>query len=138
VGNQWYYEGEIITGATGQTFEAIVPGWYWTVVASEGCGADSSNHIYVNKTDPDEPGILVYPVPNDGHFTVSITLASPDTFTIHVYDHLGRKLHEVADLFVNKKYKEVFDLRPLPKGVYSVVFKCKDYQVVKKILVNKK
>jgi hypothetical protein len=37
---------------------------------------------------------------------------------------------------VKSKYKHVVDLRPrLPKGLYTVVFKCDDYQVVKKVLI---
>ena len=137
-GNQWYCQDTLITGATGQTYSASKSGWYWTVITTSGCSSDSSNHVYVDATDPGTvvPGILVYPVPNDGHFTISIIVLSPETFDIFIYNQLGQNVYEIRDLLVSNKFKKVVDLRPKAKGVYSVVFKGFDYQVVKKILIN--
>ncbi|MFZ4522400.1 MAG: T9SS type A sorting domain-containing protein [Bacteroidales bacterium] len=139
-GNQWYYQDTLIAGATGQTYNAVKPGWYWTVATSLGCSSDTSNHVYVDTTNPDilVPGILVYPVPNNGKFNVSITLLSQEMFNITIYNYLGKKMFEVPDFIVNGKYKQVIDLRPMAMGVYTIVFRCKDYTVVRKVLINRK
>lgn len=139
-GNQWYFQDTLIAGATGQTYEATEPGWYWSVVTVLGCSSDSSNHVYVDGTDPGkiDPGIKVYPVPNDGKFTVSISLLSPETFNISIYNCLGEKLYELADILVANQFKKVIDLRPKARGMYSVVFKSQEARVVKKILIDKK
>jgi hypothetical protein len=139
-GNQWFYQGNLVPDSTGQTFHAEQPGWYWAVVTKLGCTSDSSNHVYVDGTDPGEikPGILVYPVPNDGHFTISIILLAPETFNISIYNYLGERLYQLSDLLVASSFKRVIDLRPMPRGVYTVVFKCPGYTVVKKVLINKK
>jgi hypothetical protein len=83
-----------------------------------------------------EPGFWVYPIPNDGHFTVAISLPAEDTFDITVYNSLGIQIFELPGIVVKDRYKHVIDLRPkLPKGLYTVVFKCDDYRVVKKVLI---
>jgi len=139
-GNQWYYEGTLLTDSTGQTCYAGQTGWYWTVVTSLGCSSDSSNHVYFDATGPGKvvPGILVYPIPNDGQFTISITLLSPETFNVRMYNSLGKQIFELPDLLVNEKYKRVIDLRQLSKGIYTIVFKSAETSVVKKVLIVKK
>jgi hypothetical protein len=139
-GNQWYCGDTLIVGATGQTYTATRPGWYWAVVSENGCVSDTSNHVWINESDPAwlEPGIKVYPVPNDGRFTISIVLLAEETFDITIYNSLGEKVYEKPDLFVKNTYKEVVNLQSLRRGLYSVFFKCKDYEVVKKMIIDKK
>jgi hypothetical protein len=139
-GNQWYYEGTgAISGATGQTYLATITGWYWTVVQGTGCPWLESNHVYVLFTGQDEmksQNILLYPVPGDGLFTVSITSPEPEKFTILVYNQLGIKIFERNDLLVTGTIEQTIDIRPVTAGIYSVVFMCSDGTVVKKVLVR--
>jgi len=139
-GNQWYRNDTLIIGATGRTYLTTRQGWYWAVVSANGCVSDSSNHVWIDESDPAtlDPGIKVYPVPNDGRFTISIVLLAEETFDITIYNSLGEKVYEKRDLFVKSTYKELFNLPSLRRGLYSVFFKCKDYEVVKKMIVDKK
>jgi hypothetical protein len=140
-GNQWYFEGVLIPEATGQTYHALEPGWYWATTTSlTGCISDSSNHVYVDATDPGEiiPGILVYPVPNNGRFTISFALLSEETFSITIYNSIGKKCFEMPEVLVKSTLKQIVDLRPVSIGVYTVVIKCPDYSVVKQIVIVKK
>ncbi len=139
-GNQWYFEGTAIPDSTGQTISPELTGWYWSVVSQNGCNSDTSNHIYYDGFFPgpvtDKPGFWVYPVPNDGHFTVAISLPAEDVFDITVFNSLGMQIFEIPGIVVKNKFKRMVDLRPrLPKGLFTVVFKCDDYQVVKKVLI---
>ncbi len=81
--------------------------------------------------------INVYPVPNDGQFNVSIISASEETFSISIYNTLGLKVYEVMNIEVHGSLQKVIDLRPVPRGVYTVIFENSQNQVVKKIVVNK-
>ena len=141
-GNQWYFEGNIIAGATGQTYDANQTGWYWTVVTLDGCSSDTSNHIYVLvvgiEENPDASNFMVYPVPNNGRFTISIQLRAEETFTIGVINTLGKLVYEIRDVLVKGKYEKVIDLRPLAAGIYSVVFYGNNSKIVKRIIVNNK
>jgi hypothetical protein len=145
-GNQWYYSatlsgtGAPIPGATGQTYVATQDGYYWSVVTINGCSSDPSNrkYIIIVGIDSHSPtAINIYPVPNDGQFNVSITTASSESFSISVYNSLGVKIYEETKVDVNGSLQKMIDLRPVPNGVYSVVFVNSENQVVKKIIVNK-
>jgi hypothetical protein len=139
-GNQWYDLAGIISGATGQTYVATQTGYYWTIVTLNGCSSDTSNHkfILLEGIDPhSSAAINIYPVPNNGQFTVSITTASEESFSIRVYNNLGVKIHEESNVNVNGSLNKVIDLRPVANGVYTVIFENTLNQVVKKIVVNK-
>jgi hypothetical protein len=139
-GNQWYFEGNLITGATGQTYVATQDGYYWDVVTLNGCSSDTSNHKLILTTGIDQHSsavINLYPVPNDGQFNVSIITASEQSFSISVYSSLGVKIYEEAKVNVNGSLQKVIDLRPVPNGVYTVIFENSQNQVVKKIVVSK-
>jgi len=141
-GNQWYFEGTLIQGATAQTYDATLTGtgYYWSVVTLNGCSSDTSNHKLVITTGIDSHSsstINIYPVPNDGRFNVFITTASSESFSISIYNSLGVKIYEETKVNVNGSLQKVIDLRPVPNGVYTVIFENSQNQVVKKIIVNK-
>jgi small neutral amino acid transporter SnatA (MarC family) len=138
-GNQWYFEGTFISGATGQTYDATQDGYYWDVLTIDGCPSDTSNHKLIIVTGIDShysASINVYPVPNDGRFNVSIIDGFNESFSISVYNTLGVKIYEEINLKVIGSL-QVIDLRPLPNGVYTLIFENSQNKVVKKIVVNK-
>jgi hypothetical protein len=139
-GNQWYFQGTLIAGATGQTYVATQDGYYWDIVTLDGCSSEASNHLLILTTGIDQhssAAINIYPVPNDGQFNVSITTDSEESFSIKVYNTLGVKIYEETKVDVNGTLQKVIDLRPVPDGVYTVIFENSQNQVVKKIVVNK-
>jgi hypothetical protein len=139
-GNQWYYQGTLLVGATGQTYVATVDGYYWDVVTLNGCASDTSNHKLILTTGINQHSsavINLYPVPNEGMFNVSITTVSEESFSISVYNSLGVKIYEETKVEVNGSLNKVIDLRPVPNGVYTVIVEDSQNQVVKKIVVSK-
>ena len=145
-GNQWYYSttatgtGTLITGATSQTYDATLTGtgYYWVIVTLNGCSSAESNRELIITTGVENhagAGISLYTVPNDGRFTV--TFSSNDTYTINVFNNIGVKIYEEKNVEVNSATQKVIDLRPVPNGVYTVIFENSQNQVVKKIVVNK-
>ena len=140
-GNQWYYEGTILAGATGQTYTVVNnTGFYWCVVTVNGCSSPISNKVWLVVTGQQElqnNNFSIYPVPNDGKFTVSIVSPVQETYTIYIYNQIGAKIYELKDVQVNGTFEKQIDLRPVANGVYSVVFLNSVNKVVKKVLVNK-
>jgi hypothetical protein len=147
-GNQWYYSvthsgtGGPILGATGQTYDATQTGtgWYWSIVTLYGCSSDTSNHkliITVGIDSHSSSAINVYPVPNDGKFTVSIISPSQEPFIITVFTNLGIQILEVKDIHVNGHFDQVIDLRPVFNGIYTVVIRNSIYHIVKKVVVSR-
>jgi hypothetical protein len=139
-GNQWYFEGAMIPGATGQTYQATQSGWYWTVVTLNGCSSDTSNNVYIVITGI-EPlqasGFSLYPVPNDGKFTISMTTADAQSFDITIYNIVGVKVYVEKNVEVNGSMEKVIDLRPAANGVYTVVIRNSNSQIVKKMVVSR-
>ena len=145
-GNQWYFSatqggtGNIIPGATSQTYQATQTGWYWTVVNAGGCDSDPSLRVYILMVGVDElraGNSNIFPVPNDGKFTVSMTSASKENFTITVFNNLGVLIREIRDVQVNGRFNQVIDLRPVDPGIYMVVVRNSEQQIVRKIIVGK-
>ena len=139
-GNQWYFQGNAIQGATSQDYTATQTGYYWVIVNLNGCSSDSSNHKLILTTgigSPSPTEISVYPVPNDGRFNVSIVTPSAEIFDISVFNDLGVRIYQETNVEVSGTFKKVIDLRPVPNGVYTVIFEDTRNHIVKRIVVNK-
>jgi hypothetical protein len=138
-GNQWYLFGSPIPGATGQTYISTSDGEYWDIVTLNGCSSLESNHIlfYVGINAIESNNISIFPVPNDGQFTLSMTSPSKRLFTISVYNNLGIKIIEDEDIEVTGTVNHKIDLRPIQNGIYSVLIHNSVGQFVRKIVVYK-
>jgi hypothetical protein len=139
-GNQWYYEGAEIPGAVDQDYQATEEGYYWTIVTLNGCVSDESNHvqvIFVGLNDPEAGNFTIYPIPNDGKFTVTVVVPGEENFSINVYNNLGVKVFEKKDFFVSGKAQQIIDLVNPSKGIYTIVFQGENHSVIRKVVVTK-
>lgn len=139
-GNQWYYNGNMIPGATSQSHVAQYSGWYWCVVTLNGCPSDTSNNIYLTITGIEElPGISarIFPIPNNGKFTVSIDTRVPENLTILVYDWLDHKIINPIEINVDKNFEQVINLQQVPSGIYTLMIRNSENRIVRKVIVNK-
>jgi hypothetical protein len=137
-GNQWHFNGIHISGATGQTYVAGITGWYWTDVTLNGCISDTSNHVYMLITGVEEISesqFVVYPVPNGGIFTASITSPVHQSFNILIYNYIGQVIWKMTNIRVSGRFDQQIDLRPIPSGIYTVVLRNDEGVVTRKILI---
>ncbi|MEI6456462.1 MAG: T9SS type A sorting domain-containing protein [bacterium] len=138
-GNQWYLNGEAIQGANDSLLVANWIGDYFTIIDNGTCASETSNHILVGTTgveNQETMNFTVYPVPNDGMFTSRIITSKTEKFDILVYNKLGQKIYDAKDIEVNGILRKVIDLRPVPNGIYTVVFLNEDHMVTRKVVVN--
>jgi hypothetical protein len=142
-GNQWYFNGALIVGATGQTYVADQSGDYTCIVTLDGCSSAISNVINIIITGTGDKNIAgtigVYPNPNDGQFVLAIegTAAQETTYDLFVVNNLGVKIFELNGLKVKGNFLKNIDLRPAPNGVYTIILKNNDQNILRKIIVNK-
>ncbi|HNW73893.1 MAG TPA: T9SS type A sorting domain-containing protein [Bacteroidales bacterium] len=145
-GNQWYFSvtpdgaGAPIAGAIWPYYLASQSGYYWIIVTEAGCSSLPSERVQVIMTGSSElPGVIcqVFPVPNDGRFTVSLTTAGRQKVGIAVYDQLGLKILDQQDVEVDGRLEKQIDLRPAAPGVYTIVFTSQDHTFMKKVVVDR-
>jgi hypothetical protein len=77
----------------------------------------------------------LYPVPNNGQFTISIMTDERQLFNVSVYNPLGQKILDITDLSVYGEYKIPVKLKTVDSGLYFVKFKTKDGQEVRRMSV---
>ncbi|HTX88257.1 MAG TPA: T9SS type A sorting domain-containing protein [Bacteroidales bacterium] len=141
-GNQWYKDDVLQVGATGQTLDATTTGsgWYYDVVTSLGCASPQSDSLYVLITGlPELPGshIVIYPVPNDGHFTISISNQVTTSYKLEIYNAIGMMVYSDNNMVVNRSLDKKIDLSTASDGVYTVILKDNSNRVIRTILINK-
>lgn len=142
-GNQWYYEGTgPISGATGQSYEVTNhTGYYWCTVTADGCMSPPSERVWVVVTDISEnnreESFSVFPVPNNGIFSISITCPTDETFAVEVSNSLGSLIHRIPKVSLNggRAVRQI-DLTNQPAGIYTVKFKGSRSEAVRKIIIQ--
>jgi hypothetical protein len=138
-GNQWYLNGEAIQGANDRLLVAAWIGDYFTIIDDGTCTSDTSNHIQAGTTGVETQETMnftVYPVPNNGMFTARIITSKSETFDVLVYNKLGQKIYDAKNVAVSGILRKVIDLRPVPNGIYTVVFLSDEHKVTRKVVVN--
>lgn len=131
---QWYLNGEIITGATEQTYTPVEEGNYSvTITNEEGC-SDMSTETFVAITDIKNnlfgASILVYPNPSTGDFNIDFTNALNSAAEIEIYNSLGELIQsEKASVSTMQFHLE-------KSGIYLLIIKDGGSIDFRKIVVN--
>ena len=139
-GNQWYYNGTLIIGADQPMLIPDKSGEYYVIVTLDGCPSDTSNVIYFIMTGITERNpfsVDVFPVPNDGVFTVHISSRIKETVTVNVFNTVGVKIGEERWNDVSGDVRKTIDLRPVASGVYMLVIESPSYRELKRIMVQR-
>ena len=125
-GNQWYLDGNLISGATGQNYNVIQNGVYTVEVADgNGCTSVSAPFNFTNLTiweNTNETSVKIYPNPNNGEFIFHIQSLSreKDLYSGFIIDSQGNVVYNLNSVSVGDY---TIDLSKLSSGIYHwVVF----------------
>ncbi len=139
-GNQWYLNSVLINGATASTYNAILEGTYYCMVTINGCPSLPSNsllYLFNSLINQTSGQFEIYPVPNNGLFTASVTWPNAETFTMRIYNNIGSLVFEKKDVPLNGTTRQTIDMRPVPSGMYMVTFTSGTNQIIRKMVVNR-
>ncbi len=95
VGNQWYLDGNIINGATGQNYTPVQNGSYTVAITLNNCTGTSAPYSMVNVGIVPLYGSSLFKVfPNPAHETVNLIYRLEDASTVQIYikDVCGRQV----------------------------------------------
>lgn len=138
-GNQWYFDNHLILDATGQDYYPEVSGYYWDQVTLNGCISDTSAHFLYLKEGLNEPEtpvkLTIFPMPNDGHFTIAFTGENNDLVSIRILNALGLQVYESIEVTTRDKKERTIDLGQVPDGIYSLILWNGTERVVQRIVV---
>lgn len=109
VNNQWYFNNQLLNGATDTMFIALQNGTYYTVAANS-CGMDTSNTIILDVGYLDIPAkhsVEYFPNPSSSHIFIRSLELKDDVQTINIYDVTGKLLQseEITPGQLNNGYR---------------------------------
>ena len=137
-GNQWYLNGNSITGAVYQNDTATQIGIYTVVVTANGCTSAASagtNILTIGIAEElSTNSISIYPNPSEGQFTVSFA-AAKQTYKLTILNTLGELIFKEMIVDVSGEYTRTIDISAYGKGVYLLNIAGDEYQTVKKVIV---
>ena len=135
-GNQWYFNGIMITGETGTTLRPVNLGNYSVrIIDSNSCEGDMSAMQFYNSigiVDNLASQVNLYPNPSNG--LVTLELGAIDVLSIKIYDAKGRLLNELNSCPGNCR----IDLGAFEDGMYQLVLMTTQGQTVTKAVVLQK
>jgi PKD repeat protein len=139
-GNQWYLDGEVIDGATAQTYEPIQNGAYSLTVTQGSCTSEASPEhtvMWVGIAEQFANQVVkIYPTPNQGRFTIEINTAAPDVLNMKVYDATNAIVYQEDKIQVNGPFKNQIDLGSLPSGIYFMILEGQTEQYMQKVVIQ--
>jgi hypothetical protein len=140
-GNQWYFNGSKIEGATQSSVVITKSGSYSvTVTNSAGCSIASTNYAAI-KTDVPviqtvDFSCKVYPNPNNGLFTVEIESSQSNPLALELFSADGKLVAKQKLKFASGSQTIQFGKVSLVNGVYTLRIKFGNRIVNRKLIVK--
>ena len=139
-GNQWYFNGTLIAGATSQTYTATQTGAYTVVVSAGGCSSTASAPINISTTTgiiqtANDSFFTVYPNPSNGNFNVSFNIALKATYNLELRNTLGQLVYHETLTDFNGSYLKQMNVSQFGKGLYIISLSNPANETIKKVVV---
>jgi len=141
IGNQWFYNGLPIAGATNQTLAIGANGFYFSVViGANGCPSDSSNVINittVNTPEEDDFSFSLFPNPSNGMTWLELDLPGIKDVEVEITTVGGALIKRLYLERTHGQSKHPVDLSDVSDGVYFVNVKYSGSVRTKKLILKK-
>lgn len=83
------------------------------------------------------PQFSVYPVPNNGKFTININSLYKENYTISIVNYLGVEVYNQKNLTVDGVISQPIDISSASQGVYMVIIRNAQKQAARRVLIKK-
>ena len=134
LGNQWYYNETLISGAINQYFIPTQSGDYYSIVTLNGCSSDLSNTINFVITDVETTNlkrdINIYPNPVSNELTIEVE-GNNEQLNFEIINAIGQVIY-----CGNLKEKVIINTDRFASGVYVVKLVIENKFEFKKIIIE--
>lgn len=139
-GNQWYLNGNPISGATGQSYTATQNGNYSVVVTQNNCSSPPSTIVTISGVGIDDYTALgqlkVYPNPANEQLNVILIMNENSDVTIRLINTLGQTVYAVQENNIQQMQKSI-ETANFSRGIYFLELSNENGRVLEKIILNK-
>lgn len=134
-GNQWYFNGTEIAGATGKTYQPNESGTYKLVVTNGTCKSQAERqHVVTGDITDTVSGYVLYPNPSAGEIFVEVATTKP--VAVSIKNQLGSEITGGELKQEGSVRRGRFDISGHASGVYFVVIKQGEQTVIRKLVKN--
>ena len=150
---QWQFNSVDIPGATNQSYDAQQTGYYSVIITDQnGCVSAGTVYILIEGIEDiiSDAGVLVYPNPTDGVFTIeifnSIAGSNNDPVSVKLVNALGQIIWSSIESKTvsnsgwsagNHSIKRIIDLSTATPGVYFIEIKGLNLFANQKLLLTR-
>ncbi|MCW3101584.1 MAG: hypothetical protein JWO09_24 [Bacteroidetes bacterium] len=138
-GNQWYYNGAAIGGATSNSYVMATTGGTYYVMVSDSLGVCSkTSAVFVGINEASSIGLSynLYPNPNNGIGTLSVVTQENSVLQLEVTDVLGKLIYrETIRAKANQASESSIDLSAYGKGMYLLKLSNEKGSTSQKIII---
>lgn len=139
-GNQWYLNGNAITGATGQTYSPTQSGNYRVdVTLSNGCIAQSANYVYaiLNITADNDIGLVVFPIPANSQLNVVFAAQASATSTLSLFNSAGQAIISQNQQVTQGNYSTTLNVGSITPGTYVLKLLLGQKVYTRKVIIDR-
>jgi hypothetical protein len=83
------------------------------------------------------PDFSIYPVPNDGKFTIAFNSDKKEIYTVLIYNSIGVEVYKLKDISILGTHEMKVDISSVTDGVYIILIKNSEGQKSRRILIKK-
>ncbi len=138
-GNQWYFSGTLIPGATSQNYTPTQNGNYTVMVTTNGCPSSASaplNYLALGISQIDNAYFFnISPNPNDGTFKVAFMIDSRSNYKLELRNTLGQLIYQEILTDFTGTYSKQLNVAEFGKGIYMISLTGNKSETIKKMIV---
>jgi hypothetical protein len=116
-GNQWYYNGSFIDGATGQDFKPLHSGLYRVEIMTNGCRV-SAEKLFIGESQDGDGVVRTYPNPTKGTFTLEVD--GTEEAHAEIYNSMGVKLSTINFVNEGSMQRATYSFSEQANGMYII------------------
>jgi hypothetical protein len=139
-GNQWYLDGNIISGATGQTYSPLQSGNYQvSVVLPSGCVIQSDMYTYalvaLHPGTNTDIGLVTFPEPADKQLNVVFVAKEAGQLTLSLINSAGAIAYSKTQAAAAGNFSTVINVSNLAAGTYVLKLVTTQKVYAEKVLI---